>query len=404
MGADLPSANVIRDTVGMEMSAGWIVAAFFAVGLLIPVAIVVEELRSQKRHRDALTAAVQGRDVDGRWIHGTRDSRPWRLRIAERRHEGRQIEMIVPAQLAQSVEVHRRDAVDRAAAALGLLQHRPTDDRGFDDAFIVLAATDPASSPADAAGPVSADTRAALRRMVPDGLESFIWSTQDQAVVARWRSGRTAADDARQVGAVLDLAAATSTPGVPAEGELAARPAQADALGERIIVASLVVIAMFAGGTFAAIALDAAFTPVNRGPLLSAATAAAGLASLAWGRISWRLRGRQVRDYRAWLPMMVVAFPAFWVVAYAAAVGINGAADNAAPSLVEGLVEAKTRVPRSGTADYGLRTTAGSFPVTATLFNEARAGDTLRVRTHAGRLGVPWREPRGDIRLVGEGR
>lgn len=348
----------------MELSAGWIMAAFIAVGAIIFVSIIVVELRSQKRRRDGLTAAVQGRDVDGRWIHGTKDSRPWRLRIAERRHGGPLVEMIVPAQLSRHIEVHRRDTMDRAAAALGLLHHQPTGDRGFDDALIVLAQANPASSPADVAVPVSAEERAALRRMVRDGLESFIWSTQDRAVVARWRGANTAADNARQVAAVLKLADATSTP-APATYTEPTVPAAAlaDALGTPVIVALLVVTCMFGFGTFAAIALDSAYTPLDRGPLLWAATALAGLASVGWGWVSWRSWRQQARDYRAWLPMMVVAVPAFWVVAYAALVGVNGAADNAVPSLMEG-----------------------------------------EVGTHPGRLGVPWRWSGNDIRWVEEGR
>jgi hypothetical protein len=89
-----------------------------------------------------------------------------------------------------------------------------------------------------------------------------------------------------------------------------------------------------------------------------------------------------------------------WVIAYGAAVGVNGAADNAEPITVKGHIEEKVQQTRSGSIDHGLITNAGFFGVNPSIHREARVGDTLWVTTRPGRLGIPWRHQVGDIHLA----
>jgi hypothetical protein len=312
-----------------DLSAGLIVAGVFALGLGLGGSFVWRDWRAAQTYRRALAAAVGGREDAARRIQGMRDGRPWQLRILQRRNRAAVIELVVPAQVRSTLAVHPRGLVDQAAVTMGLVQPIQTGDASFDAALIALGADDTPATRAAAARLLHADSRAALMRLQAVDMEAFVWSAPDQAVAMRWTSQHAADTDAARAAQFLALAAATSQPPGAAAATGTPGSVQAGTEGTGVLNAVVVALFMFGLGGFAAMALDATYPPRDRGPLLIGAAALAAGATAGWGWWTRRWRGRQPADHRAWLPMMLVAAVAFWLVAYAALVAINAAVDRA---------------------------------------------------------------------------
>jgi hypothetical protein len=376
----------------MELSAAWITAGVMALGLGIALTFVTLDLRAMRSHRRALLAAVgAASDVDG-WIHVTHGPRPWRLRVQQRKGQREQVELVVPARVPQTLAVHGRDLMDWTATAVGLIQPAKTGDEAFDRVLVALG-----GDAAVATLLAKRSTRTELLALHEADLVSFVWSAEDQAVVARWDSDHDAANDAAMAARVVALATAVTASAAAMSSDKAPGDLHVGQEGRAMIGGVLLALAMFGFGGFAAIALDASYPPVDRTRLLIGAGVVAAAATVLWGWVTWRARGRRLTDHRAWLPMLLVAAIANWIVAYAAAVGINGAAPQGESVVVKGRVLEKLSQARDGSADYTLHTTAGSFAVSHSVHRDASVGDRIRITTHPGRLGVPWRDPDKDV-------
>lgn len=380
------------------LSAEWIVAGVMGLGVILAVGIVVHEIRSWNARLQTLAECIGGRVGGSSVIHFEHTGRACELALRRVRHGPTQMELGVPAHIDQTLSVHKRDFMDTTAAAAGLIKPYTTGDAEFDKVVLIHCADWAVA--ANLLG--QSHTRASLKQLFNDGMHSFIWSAQDQAVIVSAPSHNDEQRNVALINRAMSLAVASAP--APQQGAcqrwagLTQLKTRTEGTGTQ--AALLLAIALPAVAALPAIGIDVAYEPLDRGPLLRASAAFALLATLAWGRLSWRLRGRGMLDHRAWLPMLPLAALGTWLFGYGAAVGINGAADNATPIVAVGVIEEKFQRPGDNPGDHGLRTTAGSYWVNEHLHRRAQVGDTLHVTTHPGRLGVPWRNQENDIQLT----
>jgi hypothetical protein len=130
----------------------------------------------------------------------------------------------------------------------------------------------------------------------------------------------------------------------------------------------------------------------------AAAFALAGTAA-SYGLVR-RLARRRLPDHRPALFVLPILAVGLWVVGYGAIVGLNGAADTAAPDVVEGRIQAPIQPPFGSPPEHRLQKTKGMYIVSASMHEQARKGDRLRVSTRPGRLGIAWRDPQHDMELI----
>ena len=380
------------------MAAQWWVGAIFLLAASIFTSIIWHELRAWNKRARTLATSLGGQLASGSVIHLDQGGRACEVALGRVKHGPTQIQLAVPAQVKQTLSVHKRDLIDATATASGLIAPYATGDPAFDEGLLIQCADPTMAAALLAASP----TRAGLKQLFDDGVHSVIWSAQDQAVIMRAHSSPDEKRNVALIHRALALAIDSTPDPLPGTPKVwsGGRNFKVNTEGRGTIIAVMLAVALPALAALPTIGIDMAYPPVERGPVMRGAAAFALLATVAWGVVSWRLRGRGLLNHRAWLPMLPLVALGSWVIAYGAAVGVNGAADNAEPITVKGHIEEKVQQTRSGSVDHGLITNAGFFGVNPSIHREARVGDTLWVTTRPGRLGIPWRNQVGDMHLA----
>lgn len=373
-----------------------ITLAVVALGLGVGLVLVLHDWRLYRSARRALARATGGKLGVGNAVSGTRHERAFSLSLRTREHPPALVTVEVPGAVAQDLLIARRDVFDRFAASSGLVQTICSGDPSLDEQSFINA-KDPGFAGALLNDP---SARAGLKGLFDAGLDRLEWSVEAQALIAEFPSRGPGLEDGARANDVLERIAVflpwLPLPAGPSSTAAAAAGVRAHGSVEWVLAA----LALVATGAPCAIFFDAQYPPIQRGVLLGWASALAALGTLSLGWTSWRFMRRSLTGHRHWLPMLPVLAIGSWVCSYALLVWVNGALDRAAPHVTVEAVGDKSLRPRDGTFDYRLHTATGSLDVSWMVYQKVEIGRSISITTHPGRIGIPWRDGRSDIRIA----
>ena len=344
--------------------------------------------------------ALSGQPVDGGPIRFEHDGRPCQVTLSRARQGPAQFWLAVQADVASTLSLHKKGTGDAIAASAGLRVPLVTGYPDVDRQWLIGCAD------ADRARSLLADAglRSTLGALLRAGVHTVVWSAEDRAVSVRGASRLDVQQDGAVLKLALGLAVQSSKPWPQPDSAPWPPGTRVEARSQGIHIGTLVIVALVlpALATLPVIGLDMAYPPLDRSAPMGAAAAFA-LAATA-GLYGWvrRLARRRVLEHRPALFLLPIGAVGFWVLGYGAIVGLNGAADTAIPAEVEARIQAPIPPAYGIPPEHRLPTSQGVYVVSASLHEQARPGDRLHVVTRPGRLGIAWRDPMYDLRLVPE--
>jgi hypothetical protein len=381
-----------------DISAAWMTGLLMATMLVTVVYFIVtrEWLPWRAFVRD-MGMVLSGRPSDGGAIRFEHEGRPCQVTLYATKHGASQFWLAVQADVALTLSLHRRGTGDAMAAAAGLVVPLATGHLDVDRQWLIGCA--------DAARATSlladAGLRSSLGALLRAGAHTVVWSAEDRAVWVRGDLRRDVQRDVSVLKMALGLAVGSSRALVTSRRKpwpaRAGVDIEAPSAGTTTWV--IVGLAIPALATLPVIGLDVAFPPLDRSPAMWAAAAFALAATALLYRLARCLSKRSVLEHRAVLMMLPIYAVGFWILAYGAIVCVNGAADTATAAEIEGRIQLPIQPAYGRPPEHRLQTTEGIYTVSESLHAQARQGDSLRVATRPGRLGMSWRDAQDDVQL-----